>query len=249
MEAIEYRKMAAVEDAMWWYRALRSNLLALLGSAGRPPRSLVLDAGCGTGGMLGRAWHAPASARSGLRRNSTSEAARLARDKSGCPVVVGSIAALPFAEASFDAVLSADVLCHGGVDEASALAEMRRCLRPGGALLLNLPAYGWMLSEHDRRVDNVRRYTRHALRPVLAAASRRYSRDLLEHAVVAADGGAPQAAAERWRQRRAALSGAARGAVRHADRARDGVAAPRLDAALRGLGLDQGGEAWIRKWR
>jgi SAM-dependent methyltransferase len=167
MEAIEYRKMAAVEDAMWWYRALRSNLLALLGSAGRTPRSLVLDAGCGTGGMLASLARAGVGA-VGLELDE--QAARLARDKSGCPVVVGSIAALPFAEASFDAVLSADVLCHGGVDEASALAEMRRCLKPGGALLLNLPAYGWMLSEHDRRVDNVRRYTRRALRPVLAAA-------------------------------------------------------------------------------
>jgi SAM-dependent methyltransferase len=167
MEAIEYRKMAAVEDAMWWYRALRANLIALLGSAGRAQRSLVLDAGCGTGGLL------TSLARAGIGAvgiELDEQAARLARDKSGCPIVVGSIAALPFADSCFDAVVSADVLCHGGVDEAASLAEMRRCLKPGGALLLNLPAYGWMLSEHDRRVANVRRYTTGALRRVLAAA-------------------------------------------------------------------------------
>ena len=163
MESEQYRKMAAVEDAMWWYRALRANLLALLGR----PRTLVLDAGCGTGGMLAslRAAGIPAV---GLELDA--EAARLARAKGGSAVVVGSVAALPFAGGAFDAVLSADVLCHGGVDEAEALAEMRRCLKPGGALLLNLPAYGWMLSEHDRRVHNVRRYTRGGLQRVLAAA-------------------------------------------------------------------------------
>lgn len=167
MDAAEYRKMAAVEDAMWWYRALRANLLALLGRAAARPSALVLDAGCGTGGMLA-ALHKAGIAAIGLELDAN--AARIARDKSGCPVVVGSIAALPFADKAFDAVVSADVLCHGGVDEAGSLSEMRRCLRSGGALLLNLPAYGWMLSDHDRAVDNVRRYTRGALVRLLAGA-------------------------------------------------------------------------------
>jgi SAM-dependent methyltransferase len=167
MEAAEYRKMAAVEDAMWWYRALRANLIALLGREMAAPRALVLDAGCGTGGLLAGLRQAGIAA-VGLELDSG--AARLARGKSGCPVVVGSIAALPFADQSFDAVVSADVLCHGGVDETDSLAEMRRCLKSGGALLLNLPAYGWMLSEHDRAVNNVRRYTRGGLARMLAAA-------------------------------------------------------------------------------
>jgi len=167
MESAEYLKMAAVEDAMWWYRALRANVIALLGRQAAAPRALVLDAGCGTGGMLASLDQAGIAA-VGLELDQ--EAARMARGKSRCPVVVGSIAALPFADRAFDAVLSADVLCHGGVDEAASLAEMRRCLKSGGALLLNLPAYGWMLSEHDRSVDNVRRYTRGGLRRLLAAA-------------------------------------------------------------------------------
>jgi len=167
MEAAEYRKMAAVEDAMWWYRALRANLLALLGKTAARPSTLVLDAGCGTGGMLASLRQAGIAA-IGLELDA--DAARVARDKGGSPVVVGSIGALPFADQIFEAVVSADVLCHGGVDEARSLAEMRRCLKPGGALLLNLPAYGWMLSDHDRAVDNVRRYTRGGLVRLLARA-------------------------------------------------------------------------------
>jgi SAM-dependent methyltransferase len=167
MEAIEYQKMAAVEDAMWWYRALRANLMTLLGRSAAAPSALVLDAGCGTGGLLSGLKRAGIAA-IGLELDA--QAAALAQAKSACPVVVGSIAQLPFAEARFTAILSADVLCHGGVDQEAALAEMRRCLVPGGALLLNLPAYGWMLSEHDRRVDNVRRYSRGALAAVLRRA-------------------------------------------------------------------------------
>ena len=167
MEPAEYRKMAAVEDAMWWYRALRANLLALLGKTVAAPQALVLDAGCGTGGMLASLSKAGVAC-VGLELDAA--AARIARDKSGCPVVVGSIAALPFRDKVFDAAVSADVLCHGGVDETQSLAEMKRCLKAGGALLLNLPAYEWMLSDHDRAVDNVRRYTRGGLVRMLAAA-------------------------------------------------------------------------------
>ena len=55
--------------------------------------------------------------------------------------------------------MSVDVLCHRMVDPARALAEARRCLAPGGALIANLPAYQWMLSAHDHRVHNSRRFT------------------------------------------------------------------------------------------
>ena len=57
----------------------------------------------------------------------------------------------------------------GGVDPARALAEARRCLRPGAIALFNLPAYGWLLSAHDQRVHNVRRFTRGQARALLAA--------------------------------------------------------------------------------
>jgi SAM-dependent methyltransferase len=84
----------------------------------------------------------------------------LARGKAAAAIVQGSIDALPFADQVFDAVFSADVLCHSGVDQQAALLEMRRCLKPGGLLVLNLPAYRWLFSAHDRAVDNARRYAR-----------------------------------------------------------------------------------------
>ena len=50
-------------------------------------------------------------------------------------------------------------LCHAAVDPPVALAEFKRVLRPGGLLVMNMPAYQWLLSAHDRHVHNTRRFT------------------------------------------------------------------------------------------
>lgn len=154
MEPAEYALMDEAEGRMWWYRALHARLLAsLIGTSGR-----VLDAGCGTGGFLAelRA-RRPDLESCGLEWSG--RAAARARSKSGTPVVRGSVNALPFANGTFDATVSADVLCHGAVNPAQALTELRRVLRPGGRLVVNMPAYAWLLSAHDRRVHNVLRQT------------------------------------------------------------------------------------------
>jgi SAM-dependent methyltransferase len=166
----EYERLAAVEDRMWWFRGLHVNLLAAwrkrCGGSGTG-RLRILDAGCGTGGFLARlAASAPEATAFGVELDEG--ACRLARDKSGCAIAAADINALPFADQSFDVIVSADVLCHRGVEEHAALAGFRRCLRPGGVLILNLPAYRWLYSAHDAAVDNARRYDRRELLRLLA---------------------------------------------------------------------------------
>lgn len=165
MEPAEYVLMDAEEQRLWWYRALHTRLIATLdGVSGR-----VLDAGCGTGGLLaalrvrrpdlalfGAEWAAAAAVR--------------AAAKSGAAIARGSVNALPFAAASFDAAIAADVLCHAAVQPQKALAELHRVLRPGGRLVVNMPAYAWLLSAHDHRVHNVLRQTAGQTAAMLHAA-------------------------------------------------------------------------------
>jgi SAM-dependent methyltransferase len=165
VDPAEYALMDEAEDRMWWYRALHSRLLEALGDV----RGRVLDAGCGTGGLLAKLRvERPDLIRIGLEWNLQS--ALRARSKSGAAVARGSVNSLPFGNDSFDAAVSADVLCHEAVDPPAALAELKRVLRPGGCLVLNIPAYQWLLSAHDRRVHNVRRLTAAATASMLREA-------------------------------------------------------------------------------
>jgi SAM-dependent methyltransferase len=165
METAEYAAMDAAEAGMWWYRALHARLLAAVADIG----GRLLDAGCGTGGLLARL-HAARPELDLIGVEWSADACRRAAAKSGAPIVRGSANELPFADASFDAAIAADLLCHRAVLPDRTLAELSRVLRPGGRLVVNMPAYGWLLSAHDQRVHNVRRQTAGELAAMLRSA-------------------------------------------------------------------------------
>lgn len=157
---------------MWWYRTLHEQLIEQIRRLQLEPGARVLDAGCGTGGLLRRLAHAePTLERVGLEYDPA--AVKIAQGKARATVVCGSVNAMPFPGDHFEVVVSADVLCHADVDEEAALAEFNRCLKAGGSLLLNLPAYNWLKSTHDRRVHNVRRYTTARVRGLVERAGLR----------------------------------------------------------------------------
>jgi SAM-dependent methyltransferase len=169
VERFEYERLNALESEMWWFGGLHTNLLNLALRHTLRPDGNILDAGCGTGGLLLKLAQArPQHMVIGLDRDAG--ACEFARAKSMRPVCRGSIDALPFAAGSFATIVSADVLCHASVNEESALQDFHRCLERGGVLILNLPAYQWMMSGHDRAVHTARRYTRGRVRRLLAAA-------------------------------------------------------------------------------
>jgi ubiquinone/menaquinone biosynthesis C-methylase UbiE len=167
VEIAEYELMDAVEERMWWYRALHLRVLDALHRRPGAPGAL-LDAGCGTGGLLRRLAGKSTRALVGLDFNP--EAARRAGAKSGALTTGGDANRLPFADASFSALVSMDVLCHRAVEPGLALAEFHRVLKPGGALVLNLPAFEWLHSTHDIRVHNARRFTADQARVLLTDA-------------------------------------------------------------------------------
>lgn len=74
---------------------------------------------------------------------------------------------LPYKDGFFDLVLAYDVLEHVD-DDRLAMAEIRRVLRMGGALVVSVPAYQALFGSHDRALDHKRRYSKRSLRTVLS---------------------------------------------------------------------------------
>jgi SAM-dependent methyltransferase len=157
----EYRNVFESEERQWWYVGMRALGLALLEAPLRQLRAeraalRLLDAGCGTGGnlrRLGGFGHA-----FGIDLSST--ALRFARER-GVPAARASLLSLPFPDRTFDCVTSFDVIYHAWVpDDRAALREMARVLRPGGLLLLRVPALKLLWGGHDVEVQSRHRYTR-----------------------------------------------------------------------------------------
>jgi SAM-dependent methyltransferase len=165
MQIHEYDTLRILEDRYWWYQILHelvSRELALR----LPAKARVLDAGCGTGGMLEvlRKQH-PQWVVEGIDANGG--AVRHCHERGLGNVQLGDVGRLPYATGSFDAVLSLDVLYHADVDETRTLPEMTRVLKREGVLVLNLPAFDCLRGSHDLAVCGARRYNACQVRQML----------------------------------------------------------------------------------
>jgi SAM-dependent methyltransferase len=157
----EYEALFETEDRHWWFVALRREIARAIErqqpfERGRAPR--WLDAGSGTGGLLSHLEVPGRVLRAGVDRSL--DALGLARRRRLRLLAAGSAMSLPFPDESFDLITSIDLLAHRNVEKRPALAEARRCLRPGGILIFQSPAFDWLASEHDRAVWNDRRFRR-----------------------------------------------------------------------------------------
>jgi ubiquinone/menaquinone biosynthesis C-methylase UbiE len=167
MQIDDFRSLAEVEDSMWYFHALNRRMLLPLTELTKK-NATVLDAGCGTGGLIkalqgvGAAWTIK-----GLDYSPV--ACSYARERTSVPIEEGSIEALPFGDGQFDVVLTANVISQ--IDDASvALAEFRRVLKSGGILAINVAAYNWMRSYHDDLMDTRHRFRRSELVNLLRQA-------------------------------------------------------------------------------
>ena len=162
--------MYAAEERQWWYAGMRAITDALLKeplqslhAEGRPR---LVDAGCGTGQNL-RHFGGWAEA-SGF--DLSPEALRFCRAR-GVQAARASVLALPVRGASVDVVTSFDVIYHGWVEsDLRAVDELVRTLRPGGILLVRVPALMLLWGAHDEAVHSRHRYTAPELRDLLSRA-------------------------------------------------------------------------------
>lgn len=141
----------ALEDEYWWYAA-RSRMLETFLARYAAGATHALDVG--SADAPSAAWF----------RRSVPHPVALDLDPRGLTgdAVCGSADALPFGEACFDVVGAFDVIEHLPSEEA-VLGEIARVLRPGGRLLVSVPAYQWAWTDFDTANGHHRRYTRPGL--------------------------------------------------------------------------------------
>lgn len=161
MERVVFDRMAELDQDHWWFLARRRILEALIRRVVRPrAKAKVLEVGCGTGhnlAMLGKFGKVDACELDRCAR-------ALASKRLGRKVKEARLPDLTMFERNgYDLIALLDVLEHVPDDLASLRAIHMR-LKPGGALLLTVPANKWMWSAHDAAHHHFRRYTKKQLR-------------------------------------------------------------------------------------
>ncbi|WP_052664291.1 class I SAM-dependent methyltransferase [Nitriliruptor alkaliphilus] len=147
----------------WWYQA-RSDLMHAVFARYLHPGHHLLDVGSADGPSVG--WLV-----AGIRRTAVD------LDPGGLEEgdICASVTALPFRDAAFDVVSAFDVVEHIP-SEAAVISELRRVARPGGVLLVSVPAYQWAWTSFDVAAGHHRRYTRRRLVAAVEAAGLRVER-------------------------------------------------------------------------
>jgi ubiquinone/menaquinone biosynthesis C-methylase UbiE len=161
MQSADYAYLYELEESFWWFAGMRHITAALLDQLCPPEHDrLILDAGCGTGGIL--SWLARYAGNGrvvGIDLVDT--ALGFCRQRNPEMLVQASVQALPFAESSFDLLTSFDVLVQLPVSESDrvAISEMYRVLKPGGLAFVRVAAHEWMKSGHDQALGTTHRYS------------------------------------------------------------------------------------------
>ncbi len=158
MNLEEYEVMYQVEDHHWWYLGMEQITCRLLDRCLPQTGSTlkILDAGCGTGAVM------KYLCRYGevIGFDYAAEALRFSQKRGHARLIQASVLEIPFAHELFDLIVSFDVICERGVHDEQALSEFARILKPGGLVMLRLPAYDWLRGKHDVATHIFHRYTR-----------------------------------------------------------------------------------------
>jgi SAM-dependent methyltransferase len=164
-----YKEYFKIEDKHWWFVGRRNIFLTILDkylppqANGRPRR--ILDVGCGTGTML------QYLARYGQAEGIDADegAIQFCHERGVHQVQQVESVPFPFEDATFDLITAFDVLEHID-DDLGTLREMYRVMRPGGRLLVSVPAYRFLWGAQDEISLHKRRYVAPEIRERITKA-------------------------------------------------------------------------------
>ncbi len=154
------------EDNHWWFasrtRALNAVMRPLLPDK---PDFRLLDVGCGAGNMIHHLSHYGQVKGLDIDQRPVQMARQRGYDVDRFDVTEP----MPFDNDSFDAVTALDVIEHNQ-DDMAILHDSYRILKPGGHLVITVPAFMWLWSHNDDLNAHVRRYSAGELQTKLRQA-------------------------------------------------------------------------------
>jgi SAM-dependent methyltransferase len=168
MDIAAYAAEAVVEAKHWWFVGRRLLFSGIIRELGLPHDSLVLDVGTGTGTNLRLLRDLGFGRVTGI--DQSPEAIRFCAEKGLGDVKQADACGLPFPDQTFDLIFATDVIEHVD-DDFSALRELRRVLKPGGYLLLTVPAFAALWGLQDDVSQHKRRYQLNQLLSMLRDAN------------------------------------------------------------------------------
>jgi SAM-dependent methyltransferase len=155
MDELAYQQFMKLEKSHWWFIGRRRIVHAILDRfLDRNPDRRIMDVGCGFGGMLenlGRFGYAM-----GMEIDLLS--ARVCRERGFDRICLGSGYDLPIGIKALDLISLFDALEHIE-DYRKVIAQCAHALKPGGHLVITVPAYPFLYAENDRVAQHLRRYT------------------------------------------------------------------------------------------
>ncbi|MGD1994789.1 MAG: methyltransferase domain-containing protein [Anaerolineae bacterium] len=161
-----YAEYYEIENVHWWFVARWQIFLEVIRREFDQESEIrALDAGCGTGTMLGHLEQLGPAV--GIDR--ATAAVRFCRGRGRNRLVQGTADTLPLEDGTFDLVCALDMLEHIA-DDVAALKEMSRVCRPGGRILITVPAFQFLWGRQDEISHHLRRYTARELRARITAA-------------------------------------------------------------------------------
>jgi SAM-dependent methyltransferase len=188
-----------LETWHWWFRGRRRILETVLSRELRKQTSLsIVSLGCGP--IEGLKWLVPFAEPDGRVVGVDSESVHARHLAGNMTCVVGRAEAIPLASASFDVVLALDVLEHLD-DDAAGVREALQLLKPGGLLLVTVPALPSLWGPQDIISQHRRRYTKRSLKDLFAQAQLPFSYVTYFNTVLF-----PPVAAIRWFRRSVGLA-------------------------------------------
>jgi len=150
-----------IERSHWWFAGRRAVILAALRRFVRPG-SRILDFGCGAGGLtveIARAYDV-------VGVDFSAPPLEVARRRGLNVHLMNSSDALP---SGFDAVCAFDVIEHVD-DDTAELRRLAATVRPGGVVMVTVPAYRLLWGQMDKVAGHRRRYRLRGLDRVARAA-------------------------------------------------------------------------------